>query len=256
MECIRIFKKKRLLVLLLLFIVNGIFFIRECTDTKMYGIYDAMLLETDKRTENAGDMKKAASSVIVEFRNTYKDGEEYEEYLQAKDYLLKKIDYIENYSDSIKQKIGNSKLLLKSSLYSDKTSFSYLNIIKTTKDLEHIKDAEVRLSNGMWLEKVSSYKLIYYFIMIAVIMVIYSMVEDRKTKIIYLQYAAKNGRGNLFLKRLFIFICMTLFITMLFFAEISVISLYTYGGIEGIKDSVCSDELFAMCSLGGESRII
>lgn len=255
MEFIRIFTKKRLVVLLLLFIANGLFFIRECSDAKIYRIYDAMLLETDKRTED-DDMKKAVSSVIIEFRDAYKESAEYDEYSEAKAYLLEKIEYVENYSDSIAQKIGSSKVLLKSSLYSDKSSFSYLNIVKTTKDLESIKDAEVTLSNGIWLEKVSNYKLIYYFIMIMVVMMIYSMVEDKKTKIIYLQYAAKNGRGKLFLKRLFIFIGMTLCITVLFFTEVSVISLYTYGGIEGIGDSVCSDELFALCSMCGESRIV
>lgn len=255
MEFKRVFNKKRLVVLLLLFIVNGIFFLRECSDLKMYDIYDTLVLEINKKEESAVDVRKTALSVLKEYAEVYSDSTEYEEYLKARRYLLEKVDYLENYSKNKTQQIENSKVVLSSSLFSDKNSFSYLNIIKTTKDLEAIKDAQITLSNGIWLEKVSNYKMIYYFIMIGVVMIVYSFVEDRKTKIIYLQYAASNGRESLFLKRIIIFLGMIFLITILFFTETSIISLYLYGGFEGINDSVCSDELFAICSMGGASRI-
>lgn len=255
MEFKRVFNKKRVLVLALLFLLNGIFFARDCSDLKMYDMYNRLVLEINQRTERAVDLKKTARSVLKEYADVYADSSEYEEFCKAREYLLEKVDYIENYSSNITRQTENSKAALSNSLFNDKNSFSYLNIIKTTKDLEAIKNADVTFSNGIWLEKISDYEMIYYFIIIAVMMIVYSFVEDRKTKIIYLQYAAANGRGKLFLKRTLMFAGTIFLITSLFFAEISTISLYLYGGLEGIWDTVCSDELFAICSMGGLSRV-
>lgn len=255
MEIVRIFNKKRIFILFVLFLINGLFFLRERSDLKMYEIFNRLVSEVDAKTERAVDIRKTARSVLNKYADVYKDSEEYEDYLKARQLLLEKVDYVENYTENKTQQIENSKVVLSSSLFRDKNSFSYLNIIKTTKDLERIKNEKVTLSNGIWLEKVTDYELIYYVIAVAAVMIVYSLIEDRKTGIIYLQYAAPNGRGRLFLKRLCILMGAVFAVTVLLFAEISILSLKRYGGLEGINDPVCSDELFAMCSMGGMSRI-
>lgn len=159
MEFVRVFNKKRILILLILFIINGIFFLRECSDLKMYEIFDTLVLEIDHEAENAVDIRKTALSVLNEYDDVYKNSTEYEEYLKARELFLEKVEYINNYSKNKIQQLENSKVVLSSSLFSDKNSFSYLNIIKTTQDLEAIKDTKVTLSNGVWLEKVTDYKI-------------------------------------------------------------------------------------------------
>ncbi len=266
MEIVRIFNKKRIFILAALFIINGIFFFRECSDLEKYGIYNRLILEFNAKSkdvindESAVDIKVTASSVIREYTDSQEndnnesisgeDIKENENFLEAKELFLEKVDYVKNYSENKTKRIENSKAMLSISLFSDKNSFSYMNIIKTRDDLIKIKDAEVTVSNGVWLEKVTSYKLIYYIMLAASALIVYAFIEDRKKGIIYIQYAAPNGRGILLFKRLLILLAFTVAAAFILFAEISAIALKMYGGIEGINDSVCSDELFAMCSMG------
>ncbi len=250
MEFKRVFNKKRILVLIVLFIINGVFFYRECSDYGKYKIYNELILEFNDKYKSAVDIKKTALSVLREYSDANEAAAEDEEFIEAGQLFLHKVNYVNNYSESKKKQIDNSKAMIAISLFNDKNSFSYLNIIKTRDDLSRIKDEKIVVSNGVWLEKVVGYKLIYYLILIAAVVVIYSFVEDRKNSVIYIQYAAAEGRGKLLCKRIGILLFIIMAVTILFFAEISVISLKLYGGIEGIHDSVCSDEKFAMCSMG------
>ena len=254
MELIRVFSKKRLLVLLVLLVINGIFFYKESTDLKTYRIYNDLIfdfiLEFNNQNQDAAVTKTAANLAVKEYVSKNKGINKEDEFKAAKEMFLEKVEYIRTYSDKKDEQIKKSKAMLSSSIFSDKDSFSYLNIIKTREDLIKIKDEKVTVSNGVWLEKIANYKFVYYVIIIALSVIIYSFLEERKTGIIYTQYAAANGRGKLFLRRCGILLLSSIVITAVCFLEISIISLKLYGGIEGILDSVCSDEVFAMGSMG------
>lgn len=250
MEFLRIFNKKRILILALLFVINGLFFIRECSEIGKYKVYNDLVVEFNNKTESAVDIKKTALFVLEEYKNDHENISEDENYLEVRKMFMDKVEYVRDYSRVKTKQIENSKAMLSSSIFSDKTSFSYLNAVKTRNVLEKIKDENVTVSNGVWLEKIVDYKPVYYIIMVAVAMIIYAFIEDRKTGIVYIQYAAANGRAKLFARRLGILLTTTVVITMLFFGELAVISLNLYGGVEGLNASVCSDEMFAMCSMG------
>lgn len=256
MEFLRIFNKKRIFILIALFIINGVFFFRECSDLEKYRLFDSLVSEFNIKNEdnnngkNTVDMKRTALSVVRKYTKNNENLKEDEDFLEVREMFLKKVDYVKNYSENKREQIENSKAMLSLSLFSDKNSFSYLNIIKTRDDLSKIKDAKVTVSNGVWLEKVTSYKLIYYIMLIAAAMIVYAFIEDRKNGLIYIQYAATNGRGRLLIKRMFILLAFSIVTALLLFTEISVIALKMYGGLDGINASVCSDEMFAMCSMG------
>ena len=249
MEWFRVFSKKRILILIVMLFVNALFFARECSDVEVYKVYNNLINGFNKAKPES-NIGKTASVVLQEYKKAHENSDEDETYLLARQMFIDKVNYVRDYSKTKEAQLKNAKTMLSTSLFSDKNSFSHLNAKKTYNDLLRIKDEKVTVSNGVWLQAVVDYKLVYYIIFLGIAMIVYSFIEDRKTGIIYIQHASAGGRGRLFVRRLTILFASTFVITIIAFAQIAVIALYTYGGVEGLGDSVCSDEMLAMCSMG------
>ena len=78
-------------------------------------------------------------------------------------------------------------------------SFEYMNILKTKDDLLALTDLDVKLSNGIWLEKLYQNDYIHiYVLLICFLTVCIIFFIERKNGLYYIIHASSNGRGKLF----------------------------------------------------------
>ena len=87
-----------------------------------------------------------------------------EDFKEARKIFLERLDYVKNYKERTQNSIDNIKAVQKSSLFSQKNSRSYLELIKSKNDLTKALGYEVKLDNDLWLMKIKDYKYIYWFI--------------------------------------------------------------------------------------------
>ncbi len=253
MELRRILNKKRVLIIIILILVNGLFFLQSNKKERKYDIYNDLIVRYSSSVEKGEDITIREICNEYEQENGFADEEELPwEYKEAKQLFINKIKYIKNYNQTIEAKKELSNKQKKSQLFKDR--YYKLQILKSDNDIKKIENQKVEVSNGIWLEKVADYKTIFYLCAIGTVVIILSFYEDRKKGLIYIQYASKNGRIALLIKRLIILLGFIFFITMIMYIETVLLSLKIYGGYEGLTKSLCSDEKFAMCS-HGMSRI-
>lgn len=248
MELRRILNKKRIFIIVILIMINGAFFVQSNKKERKYDIYNDLIVRYSNSIGNGEDVTIREICNEYEQENGYTEEELPWEYKEAKQLFINKIKYIKNYNQTIEAKKESSNKQKKSQLFKDR--YYKLQILKSDNDIKKIENQKVEVSNGIWLEKVADYKTVFYLCAIGTLVIILSFYEDRKKGLIYIQYASKNGRIALLIKRLIILLGFILFITIIMYVETVLLSLKIYGGYEGLTKSLCSDEKFAMCSQG------
>ena len=77
-----------------------------------------------------------------------------EDFKEARKIFLERLDYVKNYKERTQNSIDKIKDVQKSSLFSQKNSRSYLELIKSKNDLTKALGYEVKLDNDLWLMKI------------------------------------------------------------------------------------------------------
>lgn len=102
---------------------------------------------------------------------------------QAREKLMQQAKYIDNYRGIIEDKRQTAILYATAGTYK-KNSFEYNNLLKTQYDLSQIIDADVQLSNGLWLEKIYKNNYIHLLTLITCVYTVYMFFSERKKRII------------------------------------------------------------------------
>lgn len=107
---------------------------------------------------------------------------------QAREKLMQQAKYIDNYRGIIEDKRQTAILYATAGTYK-KNSFEYNNLLKTQYDLSQIIDADVQLSNGLWLEKIYKNNYIHLLTLITCVYTVYMFFRKEKTDyiILYIQ---------------------------------------------------------------------
>uniref|UniRef100_UPI003FF052CA hypothetical protein n=1 Tax=[Lactobacillus] rogosae TaxID=706562 RepID=UPI003FF052CA len=245
MELLRVFNKKRLCIFGLMIILNAVLFIMGNKINEQEIIYRELV---NSYNDNI--------SITEMSKNYLQENPQVsdEDFKEARKIFLERLDYVKNYKERTQNSIDKIKAVQKSSLFSQKNSRSYLELIKSKNDLTKALGYEVKLDNDLWLMKIKDYKYIYWFTGIGCLVVIFSFFNEKENGGMII-YASRNGRLKLLIKRLFILMLFIFTFVIVNYGVISGISLFRYGGIENVFNSAASSLELQLCSYGANRML-
>lgn len=123
------------------------------------------------------------------------------------------LEYIKHYSDDIRQIQINAQQLMTFSIFADKDSFTYNNILKTAKDFGRVSDVSLYPVNCKATENFVKYYYTFYFSMLMMVFIIYELSGERDNEMWGIVHAAGGGRQGLALRRFLIIVVSGVAIT-------------------------------------------
>ena len=126
MELLRVFNKKRLCILGLMIILNAVLFIMGNKINEQEIIYRDLV---NSYSDNI--------SITEMSKNYLQENPQVsdEDFKEARKIFLERLDYVKNYKERTQNSIDNIKAVQKSSLFSQKNSRSYMELIKSKNHL-------------------------------------------------------------------------------------------------------------------------
>lgn len=251
-ETKRIFSKKITIFLMLLLVVNTVVFAYVQFSGKSFAqmkkendIYNEYVdrfskqdLETAKET-----VKKEYSDarmyrkVLLEENNTTKLAEHSQVQSVLKS-INEKLDYLTGFHSNVNNVIENAEKMQKFSLFANKSSFAYNNIIRTGADFERIKDIQLTFDNDRAVEAFINYYFMYYLVMAFMITIIYTIFLERENGMWQLVHSSKEGRIRVAIKRIVLIIASSYLILAVFYVTTAVEAFAIYGGLSGLNKPI------------------
>ncbi len=283
----RIIERPRLvLALVVILLANGLLFLREqyekdfCLDLDLPtgGVifFDGSLTVTREEVD-----PRAAYRRYTELLDTMRDAplpeaqralEEEKETLTARltgdesrdedslDYvavnnLLKKVEYLAGYGDWLAGIERNKENLLTFSIFNDPDSFSGRNIIKTAEEFEKLRGVELSLVSDGAVGAFMSFRLTDYLLLLALLLVVLSFLEERKAGLWGVVHATPRGRLRLAARRAAILLSASALGVILLYGTDLLIGFTVYGGYGDLDCAVQSVETLGrlpmITSIGG-----
>lgn len=130
--------------------------------------------------------------------------------------------------------------MLEISIFSDKDSFSYKNIMKTEKDYRKISDVELSDINDYAVDAFLEYDIVYIFSFIIMVFTVISFLDERKRGLWQIVYVCRSGRLKLIIKRLLILFTVSVVTETVLITSVLSVSFMDYGGADILSQSVQS----------------
>lgn len=181
-EIKRVVNIRWIIFVCLLLLINAIFIFNNNKEgIEVYVNYNEMIQMTmDKKTDSISNRDAATQAWTQYFDENNLNIEQWEEpdnkiisARTARKMLMSNADYIDEFRNMIDRKISESENILKAGMY-EEGSFENQNLIKTRKDLLKNQNLEVSVGNGIWLEKLYENYYIQFFIIIILLLTVYS----------------------------------------------------------------------------------
>ena len=263
-EAKRVINRNFLILCAILFTLNAFLIIKDNHAQKEYAQAYNEMLEYAAKMENETVSCKEAVSLAwkkyfarhkIPFYGNVQDDKDImrKAAVSARQKLDEQAKYADGFDSLIEEKIDEAERLIKSGFYKN-NSFEYVNLWKTRYDLNALKDIEVRLSSGSWLEKLYEYPYASIFSLLLVLVSIYGFFSERKTGLYLCIHAAADGRARLFLRRSAIILMENILINAAFFAESAAIHISIYGGLKYINYAAADSEIL-MLTAGTLTRL-
>ena len=203
-------------------------------------------VQVDAETGEESDVQIGAETEVLE---KYKALSEREQllFLTVLRDIESQLEYIKKYPEDMKQIQTNAQQLMTFSIFSDKNSFTYNNIVKTGKDFEKVADVSLYLVNNKAAGSFVNYYYTFYFALIMMVFIIYGLSGERDNGMWGIVHSAGSGRLRLALHRLFIIAGSGVVITAgLYFTTFAaaLLSLLLYGGAGALNAPVQSIQAF------------
>lgn len=251
-EIRRVCGKRYVCLIICLILLNVLFISADKSDTQVVHTYIDMVNIADNYSMDAASWTEATTSAWREYFEKNKiSGSDSDENTavvkQAREKLMNQAKYIDNYSQMIDEKRQTIVSYTMSGVY-DSSSFEYNNLLKTGYDLSHVSDADIRLSNGIWLEKLFENNYIHLLALITCVYTVYMFLAERKNGLYYIVHAARNGRAQLFVKRFSILVIQAVVTNVVLYTVAAVILINRFDGWNGLNDAAASDEYFFLTS--------
>lgn len=159
------------------------------------------------------------------------------------------LEYIRQYPEDMKQIQTNAQELMTFSIFADKDSFTYNNIVKTGKDFERVKDEAMYLVNNKATEYFVDYYYIFYFSLLMMVFIIYRLSGERDNEMWSIVHTAKNGRLQLAFHRFMIITVASIAVTAGLYFTTYIASLWMYGGLSSLNAPVQTIPSFSRFSI-------
>ena len=270
----RIFSRRRLaLGLLLIFLLNGFLFVREQVKND-YGLdlelpssgfifVDGTFMTTQEPVDAWAayqrysewldrarklpladavtmltDEKAALSAKITGDTDSEDDRLDY----VAVNNLLVQTDYLTGYGDWLENIRKNKVNLLTFSIFNDPNSFSGRNIIKTADEFEKLRGVELTLGTDGAVDSFMSFRLTDYFLLLVLLLIGLSFLEERKAGLWSVVHAAPRGRLRLAVRRTLILLGTSVVGVVLLYGTDLALGFSLYGGMDDLGRAVQSVE--------------
>lgn len=250
MELLRVIKRiwRQIAVIMLVLVALCLFYIKEDNDIKVYGYYQDII--DGYRAQLAVKPEDEAYTYIDKYtRKNLIDHKDREYIEKALVMFNDNIAYTDNFSKDIENKMSNAEGILSSSLYAGKYNFGRLNTIKGLYDMETVKDMEVSLSNTTAIEKLMEFKELPLLCVLMMLVLVMAFIEERSNGMWDMVHAGANGRFRLAVKRCFIILLTSVFVSFLVNSIVYGIYLTVYGGSADLGNAIQSSGMFNMFML-------
>ena len=200
-------------------------------------------VQADAETGEESDVQIGAETEVLE---KYKALSEREQllFLTVLRDIESQLEYIKKYPEDMKQIQTNAQQLMTFSIFSDKNSFTYNNIVKTGKDFEKVADVSLYLVNNKAAGSFVNYYYTFYFALIMMVFIIYGLSGERDNGMCGIVHSAGSGRLRLALHRLFIIAGSGVVITAGLYFTTFAAALLLYGGAGALNAPVQSIQAF------------
>ncbi len=184
------------------------------------------------------DEKAALSAKITGDTDTENDRLDY----VAVNNLLSQTDYLTGYGDWLENIQKNKDNLLTFSIFNDPNSFSGRNIIKTADEFEKLQGVELTLGTDGAVDSFMSFRLTDYFLLLMLLLIGLSFLEERKAGLWSVVHAAPNGRFKLAIRRTLILFGTSVVGVLLLYGTDLALGFSLYGGFGDLGRAVQSVE--------------
>ena len=155
------------------------------------------------------------------------------------------LEYISEYPEDIKMIQENAQQLMSFSIFSDKNSFTYNNIIKTAKDFSKVSEVSLYIvDNNKAVEGLVNYYFPFYLSLIMMVFIIYGLSGERDNGMWEVVHSAGNGRLRLALHRLMVITGSGVIVTAGLYFSTFAASLFLYGGADSLSAPVQNIQAF------------
>ena len=111
--------------------------------------------------------------------------------------LVNKLIYLAGFKEDIQAIFDNAEKMQEFSIFQNQNSFSYVNMIKTAKDFEKMRDVSLTLDKDRATEHLLTYSYLTFFVFAFMIYVLYEVLRERDNGMWEATHVMKNGRYQL-----------------------------------------------------------
>ena len=177
--------------------------------------------------------------------NPYKyDSQKYSMIYDVLDAVKAQTDYVNTYDEFLENIKVQAERMSSVSIFSKENSFSMRNIEKTLRDYEGLEGIELAVGIDEPVTTVMNYDLIHYLMLVFIIMLVSSLLAERKQGLWNIIHAASEGRGRLAVRRLGVIAVSVTIAGIFLYGTLFAAAFWYYGGISDIYRNVQSIEMF------------
>ena len=278
MELIRIFKNKKFIAAVItLLLLNCVsFYITQQKSLSDFGInidtYSAtfkdnadIFTEVDKKSiieksnkfeilksfadnsEDKAQQIKEYPDLYQEYKNSNYSYEELAAQAEFYSHFAYQLEYQNDYPAYIKSILKNAQNLSSKKLFSNKTSYSYKSIQKSSNDFSKNKNIKLSLVNDLPVSAVLNYQIGDFILILICVFMAISFVSEKNVNLLI--NTCKNGRRILKMKQLPILILFSLFFSFAIYISEMLISLKIYDAPMNLYALIQSTDIFSDCIL-------
>lgn len=157
------------------------------------------------------------------------------------------LEYQNGYKDYIDSILENGRELSSKKLFSDKNSFSYKSIQKSTEDFSKNRDLDLTLVNDLPVRSVLNYQTGDFILILLCVFLAVSFLAERNVNLLI--HTCKNGRSILRLKQILILILFSALCSALLYISELFISFKIYNAPLNLYAAIQSSDIFSDCIL-------
>ena len=163
--------------------------------------------------------------------------------------MLGETDYLSGYPEYLDGVQTQAETQSQSSIFGKPGSFSRRNLAKTAREFDTLRGVEVAFGSNRGLENWLAFDTGDYFHLVAMVLIVFAFLEERRRGLWPVVRATRGGRAKLGLSRIGILCAASVLATVLFHVLPFVLSLGIDGGWSGLGRALQSLESFRTCTL-------